>query len=351
MSVACKYMLLGLVVAALLSVVPQAQSQTFDLPDWVQKIDFSGAIEVEGFYTEFDSDNDADTDESNIALATVELSLSVPICDWITGEAVWLFEEDDTEPGEFDVAFIRLGNEEINPAYFEAGRIYPPFGNFESNFITDPVIVELGEMQESAVRLGAILGPVDVSVAVFNGDVNESDEDDDHIEDVVPAISAEHELDGLVLSGGAAYTTNIADSNAVTDELALADEVEDKVGGLNLWASVSYDRFGFLAEYVGATDDFGPGDLEFTDGEKAKPESWNFEGHYNATDRLTLAAKFETGNDVFGFQPDERYGACGSYVLFEDDLGALTLSLEVLKDDFENGDEATSVTSQLAFEF
>ena len=338
-------------MAGLLLAPAYLGAEALELPGWVEKIDFSGTIEVEAFYTEADPEGESATEESDIVLATVELSLVVPICDWITGEAVWLFEEGDSDSGEFDIALIRLGNEEIHPVYFEAGRFYPPFGASESQFITGPVGEELGEIRETAARLGALLGPVDLSVTAFNGDVGETGEDDDHIGDVVLAISAGHEFDGFAVCGGAAYITNLADSDALTEELAVADEVEDKVWGVNFWASVSYDAFGFLAEYVGATDDFGAGDLDFTGGEKAKPESWNFEGRWDATDRLTLAAKYETGNDLFGFQPEERYGACGSYVLYEGDLGALTLSLEALRDDFENGDEATSATSQLVFEF
>jgi len=49
---------------------------------------------------------------------------------------------------------ITLGNMEMFPVYLTAGKMYVPFGNFESNMIQDPVTLEIGETRESAGQVG-----------------------------------------------------------------------------------------------------------------------------------------------------------------------------------------------------
>jgi len=205
-------------------------------------------------------------------------------------------------------------------------------------------------MRESAARLGALLGPVDVSVSLFNGDIDEAGDDDDNIENIVLAASFAHEVDSVTVSGGAAYATSIADSDGLTDEIG-AGEVEDHVPGVNLWAGLAYDRFGFMVEHVAATEDFEAGELAFAGGQKAKPSAWNFEVSYQAYDKLLVAAKYETADDLFDWQPESRYGLCGSYLLYEAGRLAATLALEYLHDEYENDDKADVVTTQLAITF
>ena len=81
-----------------------------------------------------------------------------------------------------DEGLIIIDGEDVIPFYLNAGKIYVPFGNFESHFISDPLTLELGETRESAVKVGFANDMFDLCMAVFNGDINETDEDDDHIE-------------------------------------------------------------------------------------------------------------------------------------------------------------------------
>lgn len=338
---------------ARLDQLEEEKKAAVDLQKWFDRITLSGVIEVEASYLSTDSDfPGGDTEESDIALATVELCIEAAIHDWITGTLVFLWEEDDTEPVDLDVGIIRLGDTERFPLYLEAGKTYPPFGNFESNFLTDPVVVEIGETRESALRVGAEFGPVDMSVTVYNGDVNETDDDHDNIENYVAALSLCREGDDFSFGVGAAYISNIADSDGLTDELAVADEVIDSVSGLNLWANVAVGPVSLLAEYVGATGKFEAGELNFT-GAKARPHSWNFEAALAVTDALTIAGKYERADDVHGWQPEKRYGICASYLLYESDLASASLSLECLHGEYETSDdlEDDSVALQLAIEF
>ena len=120
------------------------------------------------------------------------------------------------------------------------------------------------------------------------------------------------------------------------------------VEGLSAFLSISYmDKFFFEFEYLGALDEFEAGELLFDDGKEFQPETWNFELAYAATDRLEVAVKYEGGDDLGDFLPEDQYGAAVTYGLFEN----TSLALEYLHGEFENDDERDLVTTQLAVEF
>ena len=139
-----------------------------------EHISISGAVEVEAGYSRDYDDNDS----SDITLATVELGIDINLMKFISGHLLFLWEEDDTEPVDIDEGYIYLGNTEFFPVYFQVGKLYVPFGSFESNMISDPLTLEMGEARESAGVLGVELNGFYSAVYAFNGDVNESGSDD-----------------------------------------------------------------------------------------------------------------------------------------------------------------------------
>ncbi|MGB9499006.1 MAG: hypothetical protein ACKVE4_04480 [Dissulfuribacterales bacterium] len=65
------------------------------------------------------------------------------------------------------------------------------------------------------------------------------------------------------------------------------------------------------------------------------------------SNRLEVAVKYEGGDDLGEFLPEDQYGAAVTYGLFEN----TSLSPEYLHGEFENDDERDLVTTQLAIEF
>ena len=96
---------------------------------WYDRIQISGLIEVEAGYSTFEDNNNpaADTDESDVDLATVELVVDAKIAKHVDGHVMFKYEEDDVF---VDEGFITLTGTEAFPAYLIAGRQYVPFGNF-----------------------------------------------------------------------------------------------------------------------------------------------------------------------------------------------------------------------------
>ena len=318
-----------------------------------ENITLSGAVEVEASYKDYDCDNLAadDSEESDIALATVELGIDMDFYEYLKGHLVFLWQEDDTEPVDLDEGTITLGGIEDFPFYLTAGKLYVPFGMFNSHFISDPLTLELGETRESAALIGCANDQFDLSLGVFNGDIDETGKDN-KIESFVAAAvftPPAEMLEDLGISLGVSYISNIADSNGLGDDISGSgvETVKDYVGGLSAFLSASYNALTLEAEYLGALDKFEAGELSFDNGRKVEPKAWNFELAYAITEKWEAAIKYEGSEDLWDFLPEKQYGAVLSYNLFEN----TTVSIEYLHGEYENKDEQDLVTTQLAMEF
>lgn len=344
---------------------PAAETSVLQKPEsggamLFDRLSITGLVEVEAAYSRTRSKAGRER-ESDLTLATVELGIEAQITDWITASAVFLWEEDGSDSVELDTATILFADPERFPLTLEIGKFYLPFGRFDSVFITDPLTLEIGETRESAVRLGFVHGPFQLGVSVFNGDVEKTGKDDNHLDSFVVDASLEWEWEDGSLAFGAAYTSNLGDSDGLQD--AIADNagggtLDDHVAGLAAWLSLRYRRATFSAEYLAALDDFAPNSLSF-DGpgndwtRRARPQALNLELAYLATDRLTFAAKFEQARDTFDWLPKRRYGVGANYVLHEGDYGTASVGLEYLRGVYDDADDTRedTLTLQFAVEF
>jgi hypothetical protein len=121
---------------------------------------------------------------------------------------------------------------------------------------------------------------------------------------------------------------------------------------------VSYRRISLSAEYLAALNDFEPNSLSFSGpgndwAWSARPRALNLEAVYQATDRITLAAKYEVADDTFDWLPERRYGCCAQYVLHEGKLGTASVALEYLHGSYDDADDTRedTVTLQIALVF
>lgn len=143
-----------------------------------------GNVEVEGSYL----NTEGTAKESNLALATARVGLQLDIAENIGGRIIFLHEEGEDETVKIDEANIVISWPQIGGGVLQAigGRIYLPFGNYSSNFISDPLTLELGESDKTAVLIGWRNNLVDFNCAIFNGDRPV----DDNIEEFVASLTA-----------------------------------------------------------------------------------------------------------------------------------------------------------------
>lgn len=286
---------------------------------------------------------DAGDDVSDVVLATFELDIDADLNEWARGHALLLWEEDDTEPVDLDEATITLGGTEGMPAYISAGKMYIPFGAFNSHFVSDPLVQELGETRESAILVGYGNSKFELQATVFNGDL---DDGDDHADNtVVSATLTPFEA----VRVGASWISDIGESEALQEltEEALVGTPGlnyEEASGVGAFLSLTAWKLVLDAEYVAATDDFGPQIL----GEEAlRPAAWNTELAFHSGERWEVAAKVEGSHDFPGF-PETQYGVAAAMAISD----STTLAIEYLHGEYDGESPGRNMaTCQLSLEF
>ncbi len=292
-----------------------------------------GLIEVEAF----SDDDEVHGDEvSDITLATMELAIGAELSEKVGAHVLLLWEEDDTEPVDLDEGYITLLL--TDDVTLTLGKMYLPFGNFESHFISDPQTLELGEMRESAALISYGSELFEVSIGVFNGEADEAGEDE--VSNFVGSIKGKpHEK----ITIGASYTCNLAD----TDALIAGTTIDEKVVGYGAFITVEHGPISFNGEVLAAADDFEPVDLDGDgDGEGDKPSTFNVELAYDINERTELAVRYEGNSELFEL-PETQYGASVSYGLYK----SVSLALEYLHGEYDTDEERSLIAGQVALEF
>ena len=188
-------------------------------------VQIHGVVEVEYGYNE----DYTKVDSSDIVLATVELALEASVNDNVDVEVVLLHEEDDT-PLEVDVGVINL-HDERSPLSLSLGQMYVPFGSFESNMVSDPLTLELGETRESTVLLNFESNGATAGFYLFNPELGEGAD-----EDKATAFGLSLGYGNDTFSAGIDYISSIADTDGIQDFLA-GPSVVEHVAGLSAHAS------------------------------------------------------------------------------------------------------------------
>lgn len=312
---------------------------------WFRNVEIAGLVEVEAGYSDY-GDGFADEDSSDVVLATFELGIASQITPWVEAGASLLYEEDDT-PLEVDTAFVTLANPDRSPLFVTAGQIYVPFGLYETNMVSDPLTLEVGETRESTLQVGFFQESFAGSVYLFNGDIDEDGDDE------LTSWGAEAGFGGPVGGGevtaGIGYISNLGDSDAIQDT------IPDDADHAGAWTAHAVGRFGpvsLIGEYLAAADDFEGGELD-----GAEPSAWNLEAGYDlelGAMPATVALGFQGTDEAVGLGlPEQRILAAVSLGIYEN----TALSFEWAYDeDYDMGDggsgnDGNVVTAQLAVEF
>lgn len=321
---------------------------------WFNKVGISGLAEVEAGHNNPDEGDDS----SDVVLATAEIGIAAEVNDWVSSEIILLYEEDETDL-EVDVATVTIANPN-GPGYLSGGQMYVLFGVFESNLISDPLILEIGKTRESVVLAGTEANGFAGGLYVFNGDL-EAD-GDSQIDSYGAFVEFAQENENSSFAVNAGYISDLGDSDTLQDAIqdnidAAAVDYDDQVGGVTVSGIATFGAFNLFAEYLTATDDFETNELSFN-ADGAKPEAFNIELGYNFTlaniDMIAAVAYQGTDEAVALELPKERFAAAISAGIFEN----TALSLECLHDnDYSDSDGGTdefggtTVTAQLAVEF
>ena len=322
-------------------------------------VELSGLVEVEanswsvddnGFYE--------DDDGSDFALATVEIGLDAKISEWSSAHILLLYEEGEEDDHIIvDEGTITLGNMDKFPLYLSAGKMYVPFGSFETNMISDPLTLEMGETRDTSILFGFESGSFRGSLYAFNGDINKEGKNDD-IDTYGANLGYIYINDNISFDVTLDYISNLADTDGIGDYLTDngIDEINDYVDGITVHGHISMGPFTLIGEYLTALDDFENTEIAFKGG-GAEPESWNIELGYTTelfNREMTFALGYQGTDEAVAFGlPEELYIGAISMELFDHTYLALEYfhAEDYDTSDGGTGDDADVATMQLAVEF
>lgn len=274
----------------------------------------SGLIEVEaGFH------DDGETNTSDISLATVELGIDHQLNDNVSGSLLFLYEEgenDDQIAVDEAVISVQL-NEQIG---LEVGRMYVPFGQFESFMVSDPLTLEVAETQEEAILVRWEKEALSAAAYVFKDDEDASDKIDDYGMNLA--------YDSEKLSASVAYISDVNDKS----------DAEHSASGVTMIASARFEPVIVIAEHV-SVDTLADG---------SKPKATNLEVGFDLGHDKTLALAHQTTDEAAGLDlPEKATSVSFSMPVYK---GA-NFAAEYMKHDRYEGGNDDRLTLQLAYEF
>ncbi len=153
------------------------------------------------------------------------------------------------------------------------GQLYVPFGSFETELLSDPLTVDIGETRQTALQLNLSSGGLNGSIFIFKGDSPEDGED--RVQGAGAAVGYSVERKRFELGLNLSYINDLGDSDALQDVIADtlgSNEVIDRAQGISASAKMRSNGITFLGEYLGALDEFHGDELAFGDyGENPRP--------------------------------------------------------------------------------
>src|SRR5690606_12387126 len=302
-----------------------------------QNVTFSGLVEVEGYVGEA-----GDESYSDLVVATVELGLAAQINDKVSAEVIALYEESPGgEEGtelDIDVATISIANI-IGPVNLDVGKMYVPFGRFETALVNDTLVLEAAETNKTAALFGMEQDGLSIGAYVFDGDADR----EQHVENYGVTLSFEQENFAVGLDYISALTESDALVEAAWDEHSPAFSLSGRVtlGEVNL-----------LAEYLAATSELV---LE-GETEGFEPEVAHIEANIGVSlneQPFSFAVAYQQTDDAAGYLPEERLSLGCSTDIYEN----VSLGLEYWHDedysetDGGSGEDSDNIVVQLAVSF
>lgn len=307
--------------------------------DWLS---VSGLAEVESEYEDF-SFADKSSESDDVTITTLQLGLNFTLSERVSAEFVGEYEINANH-SIIDEGILKYEGDMLG---IEAGRLYIPFGEFYSHFVTGPII-ELGETRGYALVADYELNDF---VDVFAYGIKSKAEKQGHSGvkiDWGGGFEFASEDESVKVSAG--YFSDLADA----DEEPLEDfdnKYQRRVGGITANALFGRETYEITAEYLGALRSFSE-----LDSEENRPWAVNLEAAWFPLDNFQLAGRVEASGEV----PDEPQLQLGVSVTWL--IGyRMNLSVDYLygkfKDDFVFDDDDNKIDSrqlvaaQLSFEF
>lgn len=243
---------------------------------------FAKGVSVSGFVDvqATSGDDFAGVETEDLAVAEAGLAIEFGVNDNMSGLIALLYEEgaNANDSVVVDEATLTWAFTD-SPASITVGRTYA-FGAYETNMVSDPLTLDLGETQMSLARLDiATESGFAAGAYLFNGDSEKAGQQTDALDHYGFDVGYGMESGDMALAIGFGYISNIADTGGVNGAVTAANALASDVPGMTLNANFATGPFNIIGEYTAATEAFNAADLAFR-GAGAQPSAWNLEAAY-----------------------------------------------------------------------
>lgn len=311
---------------------------------WFEAVEIGGEIDLRGIVTS----PPEGANETDLVVDTLELGIGARVNDWVKGEVALLYEQGESL--DVDTATVTIGPPE-GAWSLMGGQLYLPFGAFETNLISDPLTLDIGETRQTALQFDLTTGALSWSAFIFKGDSPEGDEN--RIQGAGGAVGFSFEKENFEFGLNVSYINDLGDSDGLQDVIETSI---DRARGLSASAMLKIGSITILGEYLGAMDEFHAAEVAFGD-YGAKPSAWMVEAAYGfelAGKEATLAASHQTTNEALALELPKKRVLVG---LSAEVMEGLSLGVEWARDtdysikDGGTGENSDTFTLQLAAEF
>lgn len=292
------------VFAALLLVVPVFADELTGIPG----VEVSGQVDIESTFHKAEGDDTGD--HMDLDLASAELGLNYTPNNRVHAELLFLYEDDDVTVDEayFQLApGLELGAGSVS---FTAGRLTIPFSEFETTMVTDSYTQMLGEVNNDVLGVGWSDERLTASLWVFSGEIDPQSEEDG-LDSAILRVSYAA-TDDLYVSVGLASDLFEASSEFIDDD----STVVDSLAGVSAFAEYRLGQTIARAELVSAIEDVDSSTVAANSALSGdRPLSWSLEIAQELHKDVSVAARYDSTNDVFGDL--RRMGLSGSWQVEE----------------------------------
>ena len=307
-----------------------------------QWVKFSGLLETETEYLNQDFKNNRKTSRIETPVLALQLGFELTFTEWLIAELIVETEYDGKRTLlDLDEGYIGLETEQWG---IKAGRQYLSFGEYNSYFITGPML-EFGETRGEALIIDySPIEEIEFTAFVFASEVGSSNGNPDIDWGASINFVSEDEMFNL----GVSYLSDLAENK---EQILEGSDYDRRVSAWSAYALFSFNNYEFSAEIVQASRSFTELD-EHVD----KPISYNLELAYFPTTSTQFALRFEH-SDELSDQPHWQYGVSATWR----PIDRVNISLEYLYGRFQNNfafddeehelNERHLVALQLALEF
>ena len=303
------------------------------------QLEVAGAAELE-----YGANRGTEGNEYGTAISKAEFGAAIKPNDKLEARVKWLYEEDlkaVSTPLEVDEANAIWHVRPENKLDITAGKKYLKFGSFDTNMVSDPLTLDLGETrQDKVLEVTSKQGNFNTTGYVFSGTAPKIDGTGKHKSGYGFSVGYESEK----VNAGVDYLSNLAESKAFVDH----NSVTKKVPAMALYASTSLGGVALKAEHLTAVKSFQAGDLEETITSAAKPSATHIEADLDLKKErvLALSANKTSNAEEIGL-PKNNYGITYAQPLYKNISGGIELARA------KNYDATTdkSLTMKLSYEF